>query len=32
MPYKNQGRKEKLGDMNLVELYKSYTSKGLNTV
>ena len=32
MPYKNQGRKEKLGDMNLVELYKSYTSEGLNTV
>ena len=32
MPYKNQGRKEKLGDMNLVELYKSYTSKELNTV
>ena len=32
MPYKNQGRKEKLGDMNLVELYKSYTSNGLNTV
>ena len=32
MPYKNQGRKEKLGDMNLVELYKSYTSEELNTV
>ena len=25
MPYKNQGRKEKLGDMNLVKLFKSYT-------
>jgi hypothetical protein len=25
MPYKNQGSKEKLGDMNLIELFKSYT-------
>ena len=31
MPYKNQGRKEKLGDMNLIELFKSYTKKESNS-
>ena len=31
MPYKNQGIKEKLGDMNLIELFKSYTKKESNS-